>query len=135
MNPFHGSLNCAEAAELPFAMKLAHWLGRNGVKTQFRPTVAGGKIDGVDTHQLVTFDDPEALAELIFFRCGSHVEFLELSLLPLPIACYSAYQRYNGVWVRHIVDYQVFTDTYVHRWDVLVRRVTAAAIPLQGELK
>lgn len=124
-----------DPANLPFAVKLSYCLGRKGVKTQFWQSVDGGKIGGVvGVHQLVSYTDyPEPLAELIIAKCGENVDFFEFALPRMSM--YSAFQQYKDVWVRHIVDYKIMTDTYVQCWDVLVRRATAAAIPLQGELK
>lgn len=108
--------------QAPFAYKLARALGELGVAVQaHEPLVMGAKINSNGFVQLhVSRDRPDALAQEIERRFGRSVQFGELAI-PRNGVVYVAWSRSNEVWVRHVVAYQVQTDSLMQRWDVLVR--------------
>lgn len=111
-------------ADFPYAMKLDRWLLSNGVRARFRAIEGGSWIGGVQgTIQLITCKDlPEDMGRAIVTRCGREVEFVEMRVPQSP-HLYASVQKVGGVWVRHIIDYEIGSDDYRQRWDVLVRSI------------
>lgn len=108
--------------QCPFAHRLGCALQESGVSVQpFAPILPGMSIRPDGFMQLhMNRDDPKALADGIRRRFGVSVQFAELVIPSMGLQCVT-WQKAGNVWVRHIVDYIMQTDSLYQRWDVLVR--------------
>lgn len=108
--------------QAPFTYRLARALAELGVAVQsYEPASMGTKASSNGFVQLhLVRDRPDALAQEIKRRFGRSVQFGELAVPRNGVECVT-WSRSNEVLVRHVVAYQVQSDSLIQRWDVLVR--------------
>lgn len=107
--------------DAPFAWRLSLALSKLGVAiAAFKPAEMRTRITTDGFIQLVAMtDSPEEMALLIKEKCGEHVQFGELQL-PIGLSCIG-FEKAQNVWARRLIDYNVGNDSFIQRWDVLVR--------------
>lgn len=106
--------------DAPYAMRLASWLHSHDVEVEFEAgpqTLSSGPFNQLDTRR----DIPEKMGEAIVCRFGRKVTFGELSLNPRHTMEFVGFQRSGNVWVRQLIFYEIRSDDFRQRWDVLVR--------------
>jgi hypothetical protein len=122
-----------ELQTMPMAFQLDEWFRRHGVivapleELDNKHGQGGVSEPGRLVHLWTQLNvdksaGGEVLAETIVKRFGAEIAFSQLVIPRSSVEC-AGYSRSGNVWVRHVVCYQIASDEFAQRWDVLVKAV------------